>query len=297
MKNIISQISETDDLMMKENEKNACNDFIYILEQIKGVGYKIDSFPQEESRNTKEVEAILAPKDNDEQHPRIAVEHTIIEAHNNQILYVDQLCDIEKEINQKCHGKLPTGRFFVLIVPPSLILGMNKKNREQLVKEISCWILDVAKNLNTDQESSILYNNYTISLQCLMNPYPEPIGKVFTMRTEPEKAEEERLNRFRKSTEKKLPKLIKYKERKENFETALLLEDISFSYCSSRYSWIDLIPNEYRSNLKLIDYIIVFISVEKKMSMGLVWKEKSHLYSKISEIPDNRRFPLWRRNS
>jgi hypothetical protein len=276
---------------MKVNEINAITAFIEILQKIKGVEYKIDSLPEEENRNTQDVEAILAPKDKNVQSPKIAVEHTIVEAHNNQILYVDQLSDIKKEIDRRCQGKLPTDRFFGLIVPPPLIVGTSKKDRKQFIEKMASWILDNAKNLNEDQNLPILYNKHTVSLQCLKNPYPEPNGKVFMMATRPEEAEKERRNRFHRSIEEKLPKLIKYKEKEEAFDTSLLLEDVSWSYCSSRYPWIDLIPNEYHSKFQLIDYVVAFISVEDKMSMGFVWKEKSQLYS---TIPDNRRFVLRR---
>jgi hypothetical protein len=150
------------------------------------------------------------------------------------------------------------------------------------------WILDEAKNLNADQESTILYNKSTVSLQCLRNPYPESIGKVFTMRTSPEKAEEERLNRFRRSLDDKLPKLIKYKG--EKFDTALLLEDVSLAYSSS--DWRELIPKEYDLKFQSIDYVILFFPNQEKMVMGLVWKEKSQLYPKISQVPDNHRFRI-----
>lgn len=275
---------------MKDNEKNACNGFIEILKKIKGVEYEIEGSPEEENRNTQDVEVILVSKDKDGQYPRIAVEHTIIEAHNNQILYVKQLCDIEKEVDRRCKGKLPTDRFFELIVPRPLIVGTNKKSRNQFIEKMTIWILDEAKKLNADQESTILYNKSTVSLQCLRNPYLEPIGKIFTMRTRPEKAEEERLSRFRRSLDDKLPKLIKYKEKEEKFDTALLLEDVSLAY--SRSDWRELIPNEYHSKFQSIDYVVLFFSVAEKMVRGLVWKEKSQLYPKISQIPDNRRIGI-----
>jgi len=252
-----------------------------------GVEYKPEEKSGDESNSiSPDVDFILISKDG--QSPKIAVEHTIVEAHNNQILYVNQLCDIEKEIDRKCKEKLPTGRLFGLIAPPPLIVGTSKKSRNQFIKEMTYWIPGVAKNLNTDQQSSRLYNNHTVSLWCV-GPWSEPNGKVFMMPTRPEEAEKERQNRFLRSIEDKLPKLLKYKGKEENFDTALLLEDVSCSYCSSRYSWIDLIPNEYHLKFQLIDYVVAFISIEKKMSMGFVWKERSQLYS---TIPNNRRFPL-----
>jgi len=72
------------------------------------------------------------------------------------------------------------------------------------------------------------------------------------------------------------------------FITALLLEDVSFSHHNPGYDLKELIPNKYDSDFQSkIDYVVIFVSNEKKMIVGNVWKEKSQLYS---EIPDNCRF-------
>ncbi|MHC4122704.1 MAG: hypothetical protein ACYSSI_03950 [Planctomycetota bacterium] len=272
---------------MKENEINACNAFIKILQKIKGVEYYIESWPEKENRNTQDVEVILAPKDKNGQSPKIAVEHTVVEAHEEQIAYVNQLYGIEKEIDQRCQGKLPIDSCFGLVAPPSLIVGMNKKNRGQFVEEISGWIPDVAKSLTTDQQSSRLYNEHEVSLWCVGSG-SKLNGTVRMVSKRPEEAEKERQGRFRRAVEEKLPKLIKYK--KKGYTTALLLEDVSFSHALPKDNWKDLIPNQYHSEFQLkIDYVVIFVSNEKKMIVGNVWKEESQLYK---EILDNRRFSL-----
>ncbi len=270
---------------MKENEINACNAFIEILQKIKGVAYDIVDYPEENNRNTQDVEAILAPKCDNGQSPKIAVEHTIVEAHNNQMLYVDQLHDIEKEIGQRCQGKLPTGYCFALILPPPLIVGMSRKSREQFVKEISDWIPDAARPLTTDRWSSCLYNGHKVSLWCVGSSL-ELNGTMGLVSARPEEAKKEREDRFRRAIEEKLPKLMKYKD--NGYSTALLLEDISFSHANPKADWKDLIPNQYHSEfLSKIDYVVIFISNKKKMIVGSLWKEESQLYA---EIPENRRF-------
>ena len=275
--------------MTNENEVNACNAFIDILKKIKGVEYEIDSSPEKENRKTPDVEVILAPKDKDGQSPKIAVEHTIVEAHENQIAYVTQSYDVVEKINLKCQGQLPTDRYFQLCVPPPLIVGTSIKSRNQFVEEMICWISDVAKTLTTDQWSYQLYKEYKVLLYC-GGSHPEMNGKVGRMPTRPEEAEKERQDRFRRSIKDKLPKLIKYKEK--GFATALLLEDISFSHALPTDNWKDLIPNQYHSEFQLkIDYVVIFVSNEKKMIVGNVWKEGSQIYA---EIPDNRRFSFRR---
>lgn len=270
---------------MKKNEKNACKAFIEILRKIKGIAYEIVDCPDERNRKTQDVEAILAPKGENGQSPKIAVEHTIVEAHKEQIAYVHQLDVIEKEIDQRCQGKLPIDYCFGLIAPPSLIVGMNRMNRDQFVEEMSGWIPNVAKSLTTDQRSSRLYNEHEVSLLCV-GSCSELNGTVGMISARPEKAEKERQDRFRRAIEEKLPKLITYKEK--GFATALLLEDVSFSHSNPGDNLEDLIPNQYHSEFQSkIDYVVIFVSQKKKMIVGLVWKEESQLHS---EIPDNRRF-------
>jgi len=273
---------------MKENEINAITAFIEILQKIKGVEYKIDSLPEDENRNTQDVEAILAPKDKDVQSPKIAVEHTIVEAHEDQIAYVNQSYDLVMKINHKCQGKLPTNYHFQLVIPPDLIVDTSNKSRDQFVDEISSWILDMAKTLKTDQWSSQLYNGHKVSLECC-GSIEEWNGKIGRMPTRPKEEDKERQRRFRRAIEEKLPKLLKYKEKEEErYLTALLLEDVSFSHSNPGNNLKELIPEKYHSEFQLkIDYVVIFVSNEKKMIVGNVWKEESQLYE---DIPDNRRF-------
>jgi hypothetical protein len=281
-------------LKKKENEINACNAFIEILRRIKGVEYHIDSYPEDENRNSPDVEVILAPKDEDCQSPKIAVEHTIVDAHENQIRYVNQLDDIVTEIDRRCQEKLPTDHYFALTIPPSLVSG-TKKEIKQLIEEMSDWILNIARTSSISQFDqfrkyvSRLYNGHEVWLTC-GNPFSKLDIKVGMMPTRPKEIEKERQDRFRRAIEEKLPKLIKYKEKK--YTTALLLEDVSFSHALPKDDWKDLIPNQYHSEFQLkIDYVVIFVSNKKKMIVGNVWKEGSQIYA---EIPDNRKFSLRR---
>ena len=274
----------------KENEINACNAFIEIIQRIKGVEYYSERWPEKENRNIPDIEVILAPKDKKGQLPRIAVEHTIIEAHDKQIAYVNQSCNVVEKINQRCQGKLPTNRWFQIVIPPALITNTTKESRNQFIKEMSNRIPDIAETLTTDDQwSSLLYNGHEVLLIC-RDSFLELNGKIGRMPTRPKEADKERQDRFRNAIEKKLPKLIKYK--KKGYTTALLLEDVSFSHALPKDNWQDLIPDRYHSEFQLeIDYVVIFVSNEKKMIVGNVWKEGSQIYA---EIPDNRRFSLRR---
>jgi len=268
----------------KENEENACNAFKDILKEIKGVTYKIDKRPDEENSNTPDVDFILASNIENDQYPNIAVEHTRIEAHEEQLKYVNQLRGIEKEIDQKCQGKLPIDYYFSLIAPPSLIAGMNKKNREKFVKEMFSWIPDVAKSLTRDQQFSRLYNEHEVSLWCI-GSCSGINGTIRMIPSRPGDAKKERRERLHRAIKEKLPKLIKYKEK--GLATALLLEDVSAVYINPKE---DMIPRQYSSEFRTkIDYVVILVSQKEKMFLGRVWKEKSQLYS---EIPENRTFPF-----
>ncbi len=143
----------------------------------------------------------------------------------------------------------------------------------------------MAKTLNADQSYSKSYNGHKVLLICV-GSFSELNGKIGRMSTRPKEAEKERRDRFRRAMEEKLPKLIKYKEK--GYATAFLLEDISFSHINSGDNLKELIPNQYYSEFQSkIDYVVIFVSNEKKMIVGNVWKEESQLYS---EIPDDRRF-------
>lgn len=269
----------------KENEENACKAFIDILKKIKGVEYIIKCRPDESNRETKDVDFILVQKDEDCQSPTIAVEHTRVLAHEEQMAYANQLCIIEKKIDSGCQGKLPTDRCFGLTAPPSLIMEPSKKKRAEFVEKMISWIPCKAKTLTTRQESSESYNRHTVSLHCVGSCL-ELNGTVGMISERPEEAEKERQKEFHRAIEEKLPKLIKYKEKE--YTTALLLEDVSSSHTNPGDNLKDLIPNQCLSLFKSkIDYVIIFVSNQKKMIVGQVWKEKDKIYS---TIPEDRRF-------
>ena len=272
------------------SEENACNAFIDILKVIKGVTYETVDRPDEKNRNTPDVDFILAPKDNDGQFPKIAVEHTIIEAHDKQIAYDNQLYDIVEEINRRCHERLPPDRYFSLSIPPALVRD-TKVEINQLIGEMSRWVLNVAETSSVREFNQFgkwvprLYKEHKVWLTC-GDSLSERNGNIGMMSTTPENAERERRDSFRRAMEEKLPKLIAYKEK--GFATALLLEDVSFSHSNPGVNLKDLIPHQYHSEFQSkIDYVVIFVSQREKMFLGLVWKEESQLYP---EIPDNRRF-------
>ncbi|MBN2590270.1 MAG: hypothetical protein JXA96_10445 [Sedimentisphaerales bacterium] len=269
----------------RTNSDNACHAFIQIIEQIKGIKYEISQRPDEKNRQTQDVDFIIEPTDKKEQSPKIAVEHTIIEAYEEQIAYVNQSYDIVKEINKRCEGKLPKDRYFKISIPQDFIVKASKRIRNCLIKEMEGWIPNIAKNLNIREQCSLFYNKQKIWLEC-GGSSSKLNGKVVRIPMSPDKDIWKRKERFRRSIEQKLSKLVKYKE--NDFTTALLLEDVSGIHCKSSDHWSDLIPTQYQSEFQTkIDYVVIFDSYRNEMILGLIWKEGSKIYS---EIPENRRF-------
>jgi len=141
-----------------------------------------------------------------------------------------------------------------------------------------------------DQWTSQLYNGHKVSLICGGSILEELNGTIGRVSTRPKETDKERRDRFRRAIKEKLPKLIKYKEK--GFDTAFLLEDVSFSHALPKDDWKDLIHSQYHSEFQLkIDYVVILFSDEDKMIRGNVLKEGSQIYA---EIPDNRRFNLRR---
>ena len=272
--------------MKNDNEENACKAFIEILWKIKGTEYEKDSSPDEQNRTSPDIDYILISKDR--RSHKIAVEHTAAESFEKQIAYVNQSYDVVEEINDQCKGKLPTDRYYFLMVPPPLIGFLKRNRKKQFVREMSSWICYIAKTLTEDDCSSRIFNNHEITLMCAGSD-PEENGNVWRMPRQPEDAEKLKRKRFRRAIEDKLPKLIKYKLKR--ITTSLLLENIGGTLWDHKARWKDLTITQKFFIFMFVDYVIILFSNNQKMIAGRVWKEKWRLYS---EIPQNRRFSFRR---
>jgi hypothetical protein len=271
-------------VMKKTNEDNACNAFIKILKNIKGVEYEKKNSPDEENHAFPDVDFILVSKDGHSH--KIAVEHTIVESFENQIIYVNQSYDVVREINVQCQGKLPKDRYYFLVVPNLIVESLASGRKKQFVKETSSWISYNAKNLMLEQQLQREYNSQKITLWC-RGSHPKMNGNIHRIPEQPKEAEKLTRERFRRAISDKLPKLVKYKLK--GITTSLLLEDISGIFWDPHKRWRDLsLGQRFRIRI-FVDYIIIFMSNQKEMIVGNVWKEKWRLYS---IIPDDRKFDL-----
>ena len=262
--------------MKKLNEENACIALIEIMNRITGVEYHKECSPDEQNTSSPDVDYILISKCT--RPCRLAVEHTIVESFENQVSYSNQSYDVVELINEKCKGKLPTDRYYYLIIPPSLIVGLKRRQRRQFVKAMSCWVPSVAHALTERQHVSRVYSGSEVRLWC-PGSYPGENGNVWRARTPPTDGDTLKRERFRKAIQEKIPKLYRYKLK--GHATALLLEDISGALRDPNRCRKDLTIKQRFMIHVFIDYLVILASNENRMIVGEVWKEKRRWYRTI----------------
>jgi|GEM_PF-4744072 hypothetical protein len=270
--------------MKKDNEINACNALIKVLERVAGVKYECESFPDEISSSEPEIDFILRSASIGME--RMAVEHTVIELFTNQNGYLRSSFDRAEEINRLCQGKIPPDRFYYLTAPHSLINSLTDKKSQTTFDEcLAFWTVQTAQKLQIDDSEQYLYQGYKITLTC-GGAHPQWNGKVGRIQEYPANVATLQKESFDKAIKHGLNKFSKYKHnRSESFKTVLLLEDVA----GLQHERImeGLIPSEKAQIDESIDYIVVLHSLHNRMIVGYVWKENEtwHRF-----IPADRRF-------
>jgi len=265
----------------KPNELNARDAFITILRSLTGVEDWESESPDEVNRSTRDVDFLLSPSSHepDRQNDKIAVEHTIVESFDGQIRYVSRSYDIVDSINAGCRGRLPHDRYYILNIPPEIVDTLvTKRNREQFVSDLSCWVVETAPNLLLVEDwIQTVYEGHKITLSCGVD-YERLNGNVGPIPQQPENQNALKRERLRRALEDKLPKFTKYK--KPGFKTALLLENVAYFLDANTLKDCEI-------NLEEVDYIVVFQSINERMITGNVLKEKSVWYL---FVPYDKRF-------
>ena len=270
--------------MKKENEKNACDALITILERVRGVKYECESCPDEGVSREKEPDFIL--KSTRAGMRRMAVEHAVIQLFKEQITYVKRLYKLEEQINRLCQGKIPADRYYFITAPHALINSLtNSKKRKAFCDRLAPWTTQEAAPLRIDESIQDSYECYKVTLMC-RGTHPRLNGRVALMQEYPADVTTLHKEGFDRAVRHGLDKLRKYKRNPfESFDTVLLLEAvaglqherITAGLTSSEKAQID----EY------IDYIVVLDSCEDQMIAGFVWKENETWHG---FVPGNRRF-------
>jgi hypothetical protein len=268
--------------MKKQNEETACEAFLQILCIITGVQYTKMGSPDEKVTHRRDVDYLLAPYRS--AGAIVAVEHTRLESFEGQLTYVNRSYDIVEEINSKCKGKLPSDRYYILVVPPELVEALHKTNKKRFIDDYWPWVVDKVDSIRQDDNVSRTYGAHTVTLIC-GGSHPDINGSVGRIPGQPEQIDDLQEKRLWLAIWHGLSKFPRYKL--EGYKTALLLEDVAGTFYSSA-----LIRNR-KSVLKrvfvraLVDYIVVFVSIRDRMIVGNVWKEGGLWYP---QIPYSRRF-------
>lgn len=268
--------------MKRENEINALKALVEIMPFLTGAPYKHERFPDEEGSQTPEVDYLLKPNSN--QVPAIAVEHTIVEAFRGQKTYVDRSYDIVENVNVGCKGRLPSDRYFILVVPHLLVESLRKQAIKRFIDAVIPWIVTTASALSFDEHRTVLYEGQEVLLMC-GGSHPEINGTLHRIPGRPKNQENLSCQSLWLSISHGLGKFSKYK--RLAYDTVLALEDISGEVHPSMLLEIERDDEKQTVISNLVDYIIVFESHENRMIVANVWKEK---HSRYSPVPFNRRF-------
>ena len=271
-------------MMKKENEVNACNSLIRILQILADVRYEWESCPDEGSANGKDVDFILKAARIGA--ARIAVEHTVVPLFNEQYQYAIASYDRAEEINELCRGRVPKDRYYVMTASYVLINSLDsRKKRENFNEKLAGWIIQRAPCLRIDESEQYSHEGYQITLTC-RGTHPQLNGSVWRIPESPADLTRLQKEAFNKAVQHGLGKFPKYKRNpNESFTTVLLLEDVAglnHEQIMSRLTTCEIVEiGEY------IDYIIVLASFEQKMIAGYVWKEGITWHGLV---PGDRRF-------
>lgn len=274
----------------KENETNACNALISILEGVVGETYVCERCPDEEATKGKDVDFILKPTRT--KTARIAVEHTIVPLFNGQLNYVISSHERLEKINSLCQGKIPRNRYYFVTAPHRLIGSLkNLEKQKAFDKNLADWITQRAPHLQIDESEQHSYEDYEITLSCV-GTHPRIDGSVRRIPEFPRDALKLQKEAFDKAVQHGLDKFLKYKcDPSKNFKTVLLLEDVAGLPHQRMMDGLTL-SDKARID-ELIDFIVVLKSSEHQMIVGNVWKENETWYR---FIPAKRRFDFLRKN-
>ncbi len=269
--------------MKQPNELNAADGIAQIVTDMTGTKYMVAESPDEGTSAVKEVDFLLAPESSTA--PKLAMEHTVVEAYEYQMTYVKRSYDIVSQVAAKCNGNLPPDRYYILVVTDSLEDTLRKKKTiSRFVDSVSEWVMDASPKLQIEQHQQWRYMDNEVLLMCV-GSHPEINGTIGRIPGSPNQPETLAAARLWRSIEHGLQKFEKYKDL--GCDTVLSLQDISGEVHPSMLTDIQTDVDKGPRIDQLIDYVIVFASINDHMIVGSVWKEKNVRYD---PTPLNRRY-------
>lgn len=268
--------------MKRQNETNAVEALLQIMPFIMGMEYCRERSPDDKTSQRKEVDFILTNKCAGQ--PSLAIEHTIVEAFRGQITYVNRSYNIVSKVAVRCNGKLPLDRYYYLVVPDELIGELHRQAILRFVDSVSLWVLKIAPTLQIDGHADMHYEDSVVLLVC-GGSHIKANGTIGRIPGRPNNKESLAEKSLWFAIEHGLGKFSKYKD--DGFETLLCLQDISGEVHPSMLIKIENDRARKALITGLVDYLIVFASVDDRMVVGNVWKEHDLHYD---PSPFTRRF-------
>lgn len=268
--------------MKRQNEVNAMEALLQIMPFVTGMKYRYDRSPDDEISQKKEVDYVLTNQNKGQ--PSLAVEHTIVEAFRGQITYVNRSFAIVSGIAERCNGKLPLDRYYILSVSDALVESLRKRAIQRFIEIVTPWVIETAPTLRIDDFANFSYENSRVLLIC-GGSHPKANGTIGRIPRRPDDQKNRAVQSLWFAIEHGLNKFSQYKQNR--YDTVLCLQDISGEIYPSTLSEIEDDPEKKDLITRLIDYIVVFASVDDRMIVGSVWKEHS---LRFNLIPYNRRF-------
>ena len=268
--------------MKRRNEANAIAALMGVMPFLTGCKYQEGGSPDDSTSSYKEVDFLLYSDSG--KCPKLAVEHTKVEAFRGQVTYVNRSYEIVEEINRLCLHKLPEDRYFILVPPSTLVDTLRKRATVEFQTFIVPWIINTAASLRMDKYATVQYKGFSVLLQC-GGSHPDINGTVGRIPGSPDDQANLAKQSLWHSIAHGLGKFPKYKEL--GYDTVLSLENISGAVHPSMLLEIEREQTKRSLISSLIDFIVVFASNEDRMIVGTVWKERE---ARFDLIPYNRRF-------
>ena len=263
------------------NEFNAVDALIGIVPFLLGTTYSRGGSPDELDSQQKEIDFVLVP--NEPGSPKLAVEHTVVEAYRGQRTYSLKSYEIVQKIDLKCLGKLPKDRFFGLVLFPELVDQLRRKELDRFIAVIVPWIVATAQSTNIDDYAETGYGEHRIFLECSGSD-SEHNGHVGRMPGGPKDHKNKASLSLLCSLQHGTGKFTKY--RRKGYQTILALEDVSGAIYPSALVALRKDPAT-RHLVEASDYVVEFASNDDRMIVGNVWKAGETIYD---PPPYNLRF-------
>src|ERR1039457_1478623 len=149
--------------MKRQNELNAADGIAQIFTDMTGTKYTVIGSPDEGTSSFKEVDFLLVPESSSS--PRLAMEHTRVEAFAGQMTYVNRSYEIVSQVAAKCNGNRPSDRYYILVVTDLLVNALIKKAAIAcFVDSVSEWVMAAAPELHIDQHQKWHYMDNEVML-------------------------------------------------------------------------------------------------------------------------------------